>query len=381
MNSTPTLLIVDDEPSNFDVLEALLFHEGYLLNYAPNAEKTLRYLERWLPDVILLDVMMPGMDGIELCRRIKTQPEWQHIPVIMVTSLTAKEDLARCLEAGADDFVSKPVDAQEIRARVRSMMRIRQQYTTLQALLREKETMLQLREDMVNMVVHDLRHPLSVLMIACDILQMPNLTASHTRAKAAQIKTFAQELNVMVDSLLIMAKLETQQMVIHPTAVDLCDLARASVQDFQVLAKQQNVTLIERFPAVRRRIQGDELLLRRVIDNLLSNALKFSPRNTQVELVIEYPQPQTVRLVVKDQGLGVSESVRQRIFEKFEIGSLAQGVSQIGLGLAFCKLAVEAHAGQITVSPHEPQGSVFVVELNDDRLMAALPRPEEESVA
>ncbi len=130
-----TLLIIDDEPDNFDVLEVLLDGEPYLLHYAPDGYNALTLLEKFHPDAILLDVMMPGMDGVEVCQRIRTLQPLQHTPVLMITALTAKEDLARCLAAGADDFISKPVDGVELRARLRSALRIHQQHQEIQSLL------------------------------------------------------------------------------------------------------------------------------------------------------------------------------------------------------------------------------------------------------
>lgn len=136
--STKKLLVVDDDPNNFDVIEALLHNENYEINYSSSARRTLSLLENgYAPDVILLDVMMPGMNGIELCQHLKSNPEWQAIPIIMVTALTDKQDLSRCFDAGAEDFISKPVDSLELRARVRSMLRIYQQYQNIQQLNKE----------------------------------------------------------------------------------------------------------------------------------------------------------------------------------------------------------------------------------------------------
>ena len=127
-----SILIVDDESRNFDVIEALLNEYDYDLNYASSGQEALESLEILEIDLILLDVMMPDMDGIEVCERIKSIPKYRPIPIIMVTALTAKEDLAECLNAGADDFISKPLNALELRARVQSMLRIKQQYDALQ---------------------------------------------------------------------------------------------------------------------------------------------------------------------------------------------------------------------------------------------------------
>ncbi|MEE3717070.1 EAL domain-containing protein [Tumidithrix elongata RA019] len=137
-----SILVIDDEPENFDVIEALLHNRGYQLHYASGGKEAIASLDAFQPDAILLDVMMPEIDGIEVCKRIKAMPQWQAVPIIMVTALTAKEDLSRCLQAGADDFVSKPVNGLELRARVQSMLRIKQQYDQLQTSL-ERQAILE----------------------------------------------------------------------------------------------------------------------------------------------------------------------------------------------------------------------------------------------
>jgi two-component system, sensor histidine kinase and response regulator len=132
--STYSILIVDDEPDNFDVIQSLLPGETHTLHYAMNGEQAIASLEKYDPDVILLDVMMPDISGIEVCKQIKSMSEWKSIPIVMVTALSSKEDLAMCLAAGADDFVSKPVNSLELRARVNSMLRIKKQQDRIQSL-------------------------------------------------------------------------------------------------------------------------------------------------------------------------------------------------------------------------------------------------------
>lgn len=128
-----SILSIDDEESIFEVIEGLLYREGYNVNYVSSGKEAIERIDEIQPDVILLDLMMPEMDGIETCQQIKSNERWRHIPIIMVTALTSKEDLARCLNAGADDFLSKPVNSIELRARVRSMLRIKLQYDALVA--------------------------------------------------------------------------------------------------------------------------------------------------------------------------------------------------------------------------------------------------------
>jgi two-component system, sensor histidine kinase and response regulator len=131
--STYSILIVDDEPDNFDVIQSLLSRETYTLHYAVSGKHAIASLEKFNPDVILLDVMMPEMNGIEVCKQIKSMSEWQAVPIVMVTALSSKEDLAKCLAAGADDFISKPVSSLELRARVNSMLRVKKQHDRLES--------------------------------------------------------------------------------------------------------------------------------------------------------------------------------------------------------------------------------------------------------
>ncbi len=128
----PKILIIDDEPDNFDVIDTLLDNQGYELSYVNNGKQALELLAYFQPDVILLDVMMPEMNGIEFCQKFKSNSHWKHIPVIIVTALFSKEDLSQCLLAGADDFISKPINGLELRSRMRSMLRIKQQYDACQ---------------------------------------------------------------------------------------------------------------------------------------------------------------------------------------------------------------------------------------------------------
>ena len=354
MHVQPTLLVIDDEPENFDVIESLLYKEGYKLHYLSSGAKAVEHLEAFQPDVILLDVMMPDLNGLDVCRRLKAHPQWKHIPVIMVTALNAKEDLAQCLSQGANDFIGKPINGMELRARVRSMLQIKQQYDDLQALL-------QLREDMVGMILHDLRNPLAAILLAAHMLRLPDLPPTKQQQKVDQIEIAGQQLQSLIDSLLIMAKLESGKMVLNCTQTDLYELCVAVVKDFEAIAAQRQQSLITQLPEPGHYVAIDAAVFRRVIDNLLMNAIKFSPKGSQIILQAAYLQPDGLKIQVTDSGPGVSEALKQQIFEKYEVGTPIKDVSQIGLGLAFCKLAIEAHGGSITITDNHPNGATFTV--------------------
>jgi len=362
----PSILVIDDELDNFDVIETLLPERGYQLHYASNGQDALAFLEAFTPDLILLDVMMPDMNGIEVCQRIKAMPKLQPVPIIMVTALVGKEDLAHCFKAGADDFISKPVNGLELRARVHSMLRIKHQYDDLQ-------TLLQLREDMVNIIVHDLRNPLSNILFGLDLMEVIDLTKEEQKQKISQMRFSGQQLRSLVDDLLIMAKVESGKLCLNLIEIDLGSLIHSALSNFEVIAAMKNLSLSSQLPSAWGGLYVDAPIFRRVIDNLLSNAIKFSPRGSQVTISGEYLESGGARIQVADLGPGVADEMQQKIFEKFEIGTLMEDVSQIGLGLTFCKMVVEAHNGTICVKHNQPKGAIFEITLPD--LRDAQPQP------
>ncbi|MEB3357260.1 MAG: hybrid sensor histidine kinase/response regulator [Synechococcales bacterium] len=377
------VLVVDDDPSAFRVITALLKQEGYSLDYAASGQYALDIMETVDPDVILLDLMMPDLDGLEVCRRVKSNPLWEHIPIIVVTALDSKEDLARSLEAGADDFITKPLDGLELRSRIRSMLRIKHHYDALQATLK-------LREDMANMVVHDLRNPVTAILLSSELVLAQEQPQGHILQRLETIQAAARNLNVRINELLMMAKLEASRMVLNRVEVDLCALATTVISDFQDLAHSKRIQIQTHWSLQENYwIRADASLVYRLLDNLLSNAIKFSPVESRVLVRIapscEPPKESLgekwVQVQVIDEGLGIREDLKQQIFQPFETGEFVQETQQIGLGLAFCKQVAEAHGGTITVTDNHPRGAVFTVELPDGFDQAIAPEPAISRVA
>ena len=351
-----SILVVDDEPNNFDVIETFLSEPEYELHYADSGAEAIASLEGYNPDLILLDVMMPGIDGIEVCRQIKAMSKWQAVPIIMVTALGSTSDLARCLNAGADDFLSKPVNTIELRARVSAMLRIKHQYDDLQNLLK-------LREDLVQMLVHDLRNPLSCILGNADILKTKGYPQEKYPGKVEQIHYAAKLLEGLIDDLLQITLIESGKLRLNRTLVKIPDLIQSALlKKFEAIAAQKNQSIIIQLPdSSPVNLSLDLPLFHRTIDNLISNALKFSPRNSQIIINVEILNSGHIKIQVIDSGPGVPDELKKAIFEKYEIGTKMSEISQIGLGLAFCKMVVEAHQGQIQVMNNQPKGSIFEI--------------------
>ena len=366
ITETQKILIIDDQVDNFEIIEAFLSNDAYQLYYSSSGIKAFSLLETVEPDVILLDIMMPDMDGTQVCQCLKSNDLYKSIPIIMVTALDTKEDLAQALDQGANDFVTKPINSLELRSRVRAHLRTKSEHDKLKKLLKLREEALTLREDLSNMIVHDLRNPLATIILAAGIVQryMDRLDQKPLiMQKIAQILESGHKLEEMIDGLLLMAKLESGKILFNATPTDLYELGVGAIKDFELVANSRQIQLISELPEPHRTVLTDATILRRVIDNLLSNALKFSPEGSQVTLSLQYLSENHFRFQVADTGKGIRQAEKDKIFEKFEIGSLRKNASQTGLGLAFCKIAIEAQGGTLAIADNYPQGAIFMAEI------------------
>ena len=363
--ATPTLLIVDDDPTARQVAQAILSAENYQFRHASGGEEALDEVNASEPDLVLLDVMMPGIDGFEVCRRIRKLKTRAYLPIMMLTALDSSQDLARGLNAGANDFISKPVPRVELRARVRSLLRIRRQHLELVEQAAQLETLSKQREDLVRMLVHDLRSPVTAIQLAASaILAKEKRFDPETRADLHIIKAESRRVGNSLEEMLLLARQEEGRLSLSFDRVALEQIAHESVKSLAPVAKARSVKLREVWDTdVPMNVLGDAALLRRVADNLVTNAIKFSPGGATVVVHVGVEGPKVI-LEVLDEGPGVPEEARARIFEKYEIVKMrAAGGPQTGLGLPFCRMVVDKHGGAITCLPREPKGSRFHVSL------------------
>ncbi len=362
--NAPTIMVVDDTPANLRLLGEMLRSQGYRVVAFPQGALALKAAEKTPPDLILMDIKMPDMDGFEVCRRLKESDALKDIPVIFVSSLSDIVSKVEGFRAGGVDYVSKPFQFEEVVARVETHLLLRRQRKEIEAAYAKLREMEASRDALVHMVVHDMRSPLTVVIFnlaSATEMQLPPDAA----AAIADSLLASQTLVEMVDSMLDVSKMEAAQLVLSLSPVDLRQLAKNQVERLEALKGQRTVTLC--LPEQMQTVMCDEHLVGRVLQNLLFNALKFTNILQGAIAVTVSSSAECVRVEVADNGRGIPEEHRAKVFDKFyQVASRGRGhMHSSGLGLTFCKLAVEAHGGRIGVESAVGQGSRFWFELDE----------------
>ncbi|MCK9462865.1 MAG: response regulator [Proteobacteria bacterium] len=347
------ILIVDDSPANLLLLARMLGEKGYRTLTASSGKLALEAARADPPDLILLDITMPEMNGYETCEQIKADTTLRDIPVIFISSLNETIDKVKAFGVGGVDYVTKPFQFEEVYARVQTHLQLRR--------------LGRLRDSLTHMVVHDLRNPLTVICDFLDILefQKAQVLSATTQALVTVARRSAEDLLTMIGSILDVAKMGAGEMSLQREPCDLGALVRALLDTIHPLPDNRTVTLEAKKPSLFAPV--DAGLIRRVLQNLLGNALKYTPVGGDVRVVLT-PSRGEIRIEVIDLGPGIAPEYHQRIFEKY--GQVEDRTNRVGtgLGLAFCKLAVEAHGGRIGVESEVGKGSTFWM---------TLPRPED----
>ena len=362
-SSTPgRILVVDDTPLNVRLLSSILEIEGYSVVTATNGPDALKLVPETAPDVVLLDVMMPGMDGFEVCRRLKAQTLSANLPIVMVTALQDTQNRVQALEAGADDFLTKPVDEVEVLARVKTLVRTKRGRDELENAYAALQRSEGLRDSLSQMLVHDLRTPLTAIMASLDIL------LSNYRGKMDDLQnelldmcmSSCRQMVNQVSELLDVGKLESGAMELNLQTVKADELLEKALNQVHSLALSNKITIASSVEADTASFSADADLLRRVLVNLIGNSLKFCPHGSAL-IVNVSPQENNMLFSVCDNGPGIAAEDCDKIFDKWgQAESNSSGrKSSSGLGLTFCRLAVEAHGGKIWVESVIDQGSDF----------------------
>lgn len=339
-----SILIVDDTPANLLLLVRMLTKRGYKPRTVLSGKLALQAARAEPPDLILLDITMPEMNGYEVCEQLKADAALKDIPVIFISALTETLDKVKAFKAGGVDYVTKPFQFEEVYARVQ---------THLQLSRLEK-----FRDDLTHMILHDLRNPLAVIFCLLAVLESKEAQtlSTSTRDIVALARLSAEELHNMISSILDVSKIGAGEMRLQREQWDLIALLRTLVAATQPLLGNRTVTLDA--PESSLTVMADSGLIRRVLQNLLSNALRYTPEGGEARVVVTHSTSE-VSVKITDSGPGIAPEDTQRIFDKYgqvEDPTNRQGT---GLGLAFCKLAVESHGGRIGVTSELGEGSTF----------------------
>ncbi len=383
----PSILVVDDEPDNFDVIEAFLSDQDYQLHYAWNGLEALKSLHVFQPDVILLDVMMPELDGITTCQKIKAMPEWKSVPIIMVTALSDKEDLARCIQAGADDFISKPVNSTELRARVQSMLRIRQQYQSIQELSQLQERTIdilqgsldELRGSLSMSLPHELNTPLNGIFGVLGILieehedmdheeiaELLQLAKTSTMRLERVSRRYLNYIQLVRDSSLKLVNNSAMAVkaegAIPEIALETIDSAEwiANASGSQANSVKRSADLVLDLATAQLCMSIKHL--QTIIEELLDNAIKFSQAGTPITIKTE-PMDSWLYLSITNQGRGMTELQIAQIgaFIQFERRSYEQ--QGLGLGLAIVQKLIDRYGGSLLIQSVVDQETTVTVKL------------------
>ncbi|MEA5464927.1 hybrid sensor histidine kinase/response regulator [Leptothoe sp. PORK10 BA2] len=408
----PSVLVIDDEPGNFEVIELLLStatevmvpeevsppdtsidrRQTYRLHYVASGQEALVALDTFKPDIILLDVMMPGIDGIEVCRQIKAIPKWQSVPIIMVTALSAKETLAECLRAGADDFISKPVNALELRARVDSMLRIKRQYDKLKRLTRRikkqrnyirsvsklqrnsitllTNSLQALRQGVATNLTQELNSPLRGLLAILTMIQVQidDMSPAELRKSINLATQSAHQLETLLQQMLFYLYLEFKitkkpgkRLSLQPSKEQystqklISNLAKIRAQqacrfeDLILDLQESNVAITQQY-------------LTLIAGALIDNALKFSNPGTSI-VIRSTVQGNTFNLWFRDLGRGMTQKQIASIgaFTQFE--RQVSGQQGLGLGLTLAKKIVDLYSGRLLISSVPQKGTTVHLSL------------------
>lgn len=352
MDKKPTILIVDDEPMNQDIL-GCLFEDDCVVLAAKNGEQALeRARGQNRPDVILLDVIMPGMDGYEVCRRLKADQRTKDIPVVFVTAMSEVGDETRGLELGAVDYIAKPISPPIVKARVHGLV-------TREHLRKRLE---ELQREYTAMIVHDVRSPLSIVYGFAElVLNNPLVRGSEQLQKDVErILENAERASRLVCQMLDLSQLQAGKVRLAKTSTNLtAGLADIAVEH-RLLAHGKGVDLVQDLqPGLEAQV--DSAKLREVIANLLGNALKFTPQGGRITLRAANGEDGHLRVSVSDTGPGIPAEQARALFAPWSQAD--EGTKQVvrgyGLGLAICKMIVEAHGGSIWVESEAGRGSTF----------------------
>jgi signal transduction histidine kinase len=354
-----TILIVEDNEANRGLLATLLQRSGHTVIMAENGVEALKLMREQNPDVVLLDIMMPKMDGYQVLDNMKQDPELRDMPVLVISAVDDMDSVVKCIELGADDYLYKPIKRILLTARVEACLAKRH---WRQRELERLTELNSLKDQFVRTVSHELKNPIMMIMGFVEILsEMTAEEIAESKDYLERIGHHTQQMQDLIEDLLDLSKLETGPVL---TFVDtpLSDLLNGGVESFKLVAERKNIK-IECAPILQEiSLHIDVERIRRVLQNLLSNAVKYTNESGSIKLTAEIADNEVV-VCIADTGSGIPEEDIAQIFDQFYRVDRHREIEGTGLGLAIVKAIIEQHKGKIWVESVLDEGSRFYFSL------------------
>ena len=351
------ILVVDDQPANLRAVSALLTRHGYEVLTAGNGEDALALALAQVPDLLLLDMMMPGMDGFELLAKLQQHPDLRKLPTIFLTAAQDRELLLRAFDSGAVDYVTKPFIPEELLARVTAHVGLKLTRDRLERVARQ-------RQELVNLVAHDLKNPLSSVLFASDVLR-------NDGCKPERVPRYLQMIYESAGDALgyIRRYLETQADSAGPrkpvATTTLNEVLEWLVERYELQLESRGLRIQLNTPAARSHVAIDGLVLRQVAENLVSNAMKYAADGGVLDLSVRRGAPDYWQIWAEDRGPGIPERRRRELFKPFvrlTEEDPTDGLSS-GLGLSLARQIVDQAGGQLWYEDRDGGGARFIIEL------------------
>jgi two-component system, sensor histidine kinase and response regulator len=355
------ILIVDDNPKNLQLIGAVL-NPYYQLLLANNGEKAIKTAELRMPDIILLDIMMPGMSGYEVCTKLKENDKTKNIPVIFLTAKTEESDISIAFDIGGVDYITKPFKIQEVLARIKTQIDLIESQRIQKGQNEELKKIIANRDKFFSIIAHDMKSPfqgfIGITELLCEeIAGFPNKELiSLTKGLNAN----ANNLYKLLSNLLDWARMQQDAISFNPIVILLSELVSVNIAQIIKRGEQKGINIINEIQQ-NQTVYADEAMLNSVLRNLLSNAVKFTNRGGEIKIYSKVTDDNMIEVAVKDNGIGMPEQLIKRLFKLEEkVGrNGTDGEGSSGLGLMLCKEFVEKNGGKIRVESQENLGSTY----------------------
>jgi two-component system sensor histidine kinase/response regulator len=318
-DNAPFILVVDDILRNLQVIGNILEDEGYEISVATNGEEALEIVQEEIPDLILLDVMMPGMNGFEVCRRLKEMEKIKEIPVIFLTAKTETEDIIKGFEIGGVDYISKPFKKEELLIRIKTHLQLKFSKEIIVNKNIRLEQLNKEKNEFLGIAAHDLKNPLSTIKGYAELMEIDaaNMSSDEIIEFAGQIKSMSQYMFQIIIDLLDMNAIEEGKMKMNPVDFEVVTVIMNGLSKFTAPSQKKNINIKFEPESYSLSAFADVGRTQQVLDNLVSNALKFSPFDKNI-YVKTYPfDMERVCIEIKDEGPGISEEDQKKLFGKF----------------------------------------------------------------